>query len=161
MAGMIVTEGDKVLGTNTARSDFMVNGDGIKIGIIASSFNAKNALESDVSNGELPGGKNPGGNTKPIVILQDFVTDSSVADDEGRALAQIVHDISPGAELLFHTSVGKTGIVDDQSYAAAVKSLAENGANIIVEDVILPATIFQDGEAAQAARAAVDSRGIA
>jgi hypothetical protein len=142
MSGATVTEGDKALRADIARDNFVVDGDGIKIGVIASSFNAKNALDGDISIGELPGEGNPQKNIKPVVVLKDFTSDTSIADDEGRALAQIVHDISPGAELLFHTSISETGIVDDQSYADAIKALVQSGANIIVEDVILPTTPF-------------------
>ncbi len=156
MSGATVTEGDKALRADIARDNFVVDGDGIKIGVIASSFNAKNALDGDISIGELPGEGNPQKNIKPVVVLKDFTSDTSIADDEGRALAQIVHDISPGAELLFHTSINETGAVDDRSYADAVKALVQQGANIIVEDVILPTTVFQDGEAAQSAKDALD-----
>jgi Subtilase family len=157
MSGKIVTEGDRVLKADTARNKFKVDGNGVKIGIIASSFNAKDPSNSDVANGELPGANNPNGKSKPTQILKDLKPGNPIADDEGRALAQIVHDVSPGADLLFHTSVNDAGLVDDRSYADAVNSLVKAGANVIVEDAIVPTTIFEDGEAAQAAKKAVDS----
>jgi hypothetical protein len=157
MSGKIVTEGDRVLKADTARNKFKVDGNGVKIGIIASSFNAKDPSNSDVVNGELPGTNNPNGKSKPTQILKDLKPGNPIADDEGRALAQIVHDVSPGAELLFHTSVNDAGLVDDRSYSDAVNSLVKAGADVIVEDAIVPTTIFEDGEAAQAAKKAVDS----
>jgi hypothetical protein len=113
-------------------------------------------LASDIANGELPGANNPEGKLQPIQVLKDLKSDNIFASEEGRALAQIVHDEAPGAELLFHTSIGDSGNIDDRNYSEAVNSLVAAGANIIVEDALIPTSIFQDGEAAQAAKNAVD-----
>ena len=156
MSGKIVTQGDRILRTNTARSSFNVDGSGIRIGIISSSFDARYLLASDISNGELPGANNPEGKLQSIQVLKDLKSDNIAADDEGRALAQIVHDEAPGAELLFYTAVSNAGNVDDRSYSEAVNSLVAAGANIIVEDASVPTTIFQDGEAAQSVKNAVN-----
>ena len=89
MSGKIVTQGDRILRTNTARSSFNVDGSGIRIGIISSSFDARYLLASDISNGELPGANNPEGKLQSIQVLKDLKSDNIAADDEGRALAQI------------------------------------------------------------------------
>ena len=156
MSEKIVTEGDRVLKADIARNDFNIDGSGIKIGIISTSFNAKNLLVSDIASGELPGDNNPEGRFQPVQILKDLKSDNVLASEEGRALAQIIHDQAPGADLLFHTSIGDSGNIDDLSYSEAVNSLVAAGANIIVDDALVPTTIFQDGEAAQAVRNAVD-----
>ncbi len=66
-------------------------------------------------------------------------------------MLQIVHDIAPGADLLF--SSGIDGIA---SYANAISLLAALGADIIVDDLlILNEPMFQDGIVAQAVEAAV------
>jgi Subtilase family len=154
MSGKIITEGDKLIKADTARQAFTIDGSGAKIGIISSSFNAGKQLDNDIANGELPG-KN-----HPVQILKDLEPGSNGADDEGRALAQVVHDIAPGAKILFHTAAGtaagKFNLVDEKSYSEAVNSLVNAGANIIVDDAILLTSIFQDGGAAQAAKSAVD-----
>jgi subtilisin family serine protease len=159
MSGKITTEGDKALKADTTRELFNVDGTGIKVGIISTSFNAGNKLSDDVNNGELPGENNPDGSTTPVQILKDLGQDSPLADDEGRALAQIVHDVAPGAELSFHTFIGGEGKdpldTNDSSYAEAVNSLVESGVDVIVDDAQFPTTIFQDGEAAQAVDQAV------
>ena len=156
MSGKIVTEGDRVLKADIARNSFDIDGSGIRIGIISSSFDARYLLASDISNGELPGANNPEGKLQSIQVLKDLKSDNIAADDEGRALAQIVHDEAPGAELLFYTAVSNAGNVDDRSYSEAVNSLVAAGANIIVEDASVPTTIFQDGEAAQSVKNAVN-----
>jgi hypothetical protein len=156
MSGKIVTEGDRLLKADIARNNFKIDGSGVKIGIISDSFNATGLLASDIANGELPGANNPEGKLQPIRVLKDLKSDNVFASEEGRALAQIVHDEAPGAELIFHTSIGDSGNIDDQSYSEAVNALVAAGANIIVEDALIPTSIFQDGEAAQAAKSAVN-----
>jgi Subtilase family len=156
MSGKIVTEGDRLLRADIARNTFKIDGSGIKIGIISNSFNATGLLANDIANGELPGANNPEGKFQPIRVLKDLKPDSVFANEEGRALAQIVHDEAPGAELIFHTSIGDSENIDDRSYSEAVNALVAAGANIIVEDALIPTSIFQDGEAAQSVKNAVN-----
>jgi hypothetical protein len=85
MSGKVTTEGDKALKSNTTRDLFNVDGTGIKVGIISTSFNAENKLSDDVVSGELPGENNPDGSTTLVQILKDLEQDSPFADDEGRA----------------------------------------------------------------------------
>ncbi|KST65243.1 S8 family serine peptidase [Mastigocoleus testarum] len=163
MSGKIITEGDKALKANIARQLFNVDGTGIKIGIISTSFNSQKTLSDDVITGDLPGAENPDERTTPIQILQDIGQDSPFADDEGRALAQIVHDMAPGAELYFHTFIGGEGKnsidTNDSSYANAVNALVAADVDIIVDDAQFATTIYQDGKAAQTIDKAV-SEGI-
>jgi Subtilase family len=156
MSGKIITEGDRLLRADIARDTFKVDGSGIKVGIISNSFDAKGLLANDIANGELPGANNPEGKFQLVRVLKDLKSDNIFADEEGRALAQIVHDEAPGAEIIFHTSIADSGGVDDRSYSEAVNALVSAGANIIVEDVVVPTSIFQDGEAAQSVKNAVD-----
>ena len=163
MSRKIITEGYKVLKANITRKFFNVDGTGVKVGIISTSLNSENRLSNDVISGELPGKNNPDGRNAPVQILQDLGQDSTFADDEGRALAQIIHDIAPGAELSFHTFIGGGGKdsidTNDSSYAEAVNSLVESGVDIIVDDAQFSTTIFQDGKAAQAVKKAI-SEGV-
>lgn len=126
-------------------------GKGITIGIISSSFDARKGAEEDVLRGELPN----------VQVLKDLSSSSFYADDEGRALAQIVHDVAPQADILFHTAIGGTGSrLDDLnqvSFSAAIDSLKEAGADIIFDDIVgLFPPIFEDSIAAQAVESAVE-----
>jgi subtilisin family serine protease len=151
MAGNIVTQGDRAIRGPVARRLFGLDGQGIKIGIISDSFNAFAEAETDVRQGELPGLNNPAGYSRPVRVLRDF----DIGTDEGRALAQIIHDVAPGAELLFHTT-GNT----EQEFAQAVQALTDAGADIIVDDILFAtSTFFQDGIPAQAVDRAA-SRGV-
>ena len=163
MSGKVITEGDKALKANIARELFNVDGTRIKVGIISTSFNAQSKLKGDIASGDLPGDNNPDGRTASVQILEDLSQDSPFADDEGRALAQIIHDIAPGSELFFHTFIGGEGKdslnTNDSSYAKAVDSLVKSGVDIIIDDARFPTTIYQNGSAVQAVEKAV-SKGV-
>ena len=143
MVGKITSEGDRAVRSNTAREQFHLDGSGIKIGVISDSYNAQIGAAADVLSGDLPGLRNPDGHKKPVRVLQDNL---GFRTDEGRAMLQIIHDVAPGAELLFH-SAGNS----EASLAEAVRSLVKAGADIIVDDLgTSDPTLFQDGVAAQA-----------
>ena len=166
--GDAVTEGDQVLKADIARQLFGLDGSGIKIGIISTSFNAlpgliENApgLREDVKSGDLPGEGNPNDYLQPVNILADVIGPQVPNIDEGRALAQIIHDIAPGAELFFHTafevSQDSNLIANEGTFANAVSALAAEGVDIIVEDIIgINDSLFQDGRATRAIEAAID-----
>jgi hypothetical protein len=137
MVGRITTKGDRALRSNIARRLFSLNGSGISIGVISDSFDAKHKAAIDVATGDLPGPQNPNGYKLPVRVLKD----TSRGDDEGRAILQIVHDIAPGARLLFSTVSNAT----ESAFAKAVRSLANAGADIILDDLGIPTTLFQDG----------------
>jgi Subtilase family len=160
--GKVVTEGDKELKADVARKLFKVDGAGVKVGIISTSFDIQKKAAADVASGDLPGAGNPQGRNVPVQVLKDHGKDTEAEGDEGRALAQIVHDIAPGAELFFHTALSEDPAVifpSDESYAAAVDTLTKAGVDVIIDDAQFPTAIFQDGDAAQAVRRAV-AKGI-
>ena len=143
MVSRITSEGDRAVRSNTAREQFHLDGSGIKIGVISDSYNAQAGAAADVVSGDLPGLRNPDGYKKPVRVLQDNL---GFRTDEGRAMLQIIHDVAPGAELLFH-SAGSS----EASLAEAVRSLVKAGADIIVDDLgTSDPVLFQDGAAVQA-----------
>jgi Ca2+-binding RTX toxin-like protein len=142
MVGKITSEGDRAMRSTLARRLFHLDGSGIKIGIISDSFNALKGKAADIAKGDLPGRSNPNGFTKPVRVLKD----TKIGFDEGRAMTQIIHDVAPGAELLFYRA-GDT----EREFATGIKALAKAGANIIVDDVFFSSeTLLQDGVSAQA-----------
>lgn len=160
MAGKVTSHGDSAIGSDIARELFEVDGTGVKIGIISTSFNALNGLEADIKSGDLPGEKNLSGKTVPVSILKDLTNTSPLSNDEGRALAQIIHDIAPGAEIFFHSVVeneGETSLeINEEGFTNAVSSLIAEDVDIIIDDSVIPAPIFQDGVAAEAVQKATD-----
>jgi len=84
----------------------------------------------------------------PVPTATTTVIDDTASPgiDEGRAMAQLIHDIAPDASVSFHTAFN--GIAD---FAQGIQDLADDGADIIVDDIIYFAEpMFQDGIVAQA-----------
>lgn len=144
--GAVRSEGDVQLHAITARSDFGVDGSGVNVGILSDSFDrapgAATHAGGDVAAGDLPGPGSPCGSTQPVGVADDSVA----GDDEGRAMAQIVHDLAPGAALSFATaSAGELAFADN------IRALAAAGAKVIADDVTyFREPFFQDGPVAAA-----------
>jgi hypothetical protein len=154
-SGAIVSEGDIQLKAEAARqTNPGIDGTDVTVGILSDSFDqatgvAKDAAE-DVESGDLPG-VNGCPNTAPVTLVgeEDERADPS---DEGRAMAQIVHDLAPGAELKFATAFNS-----EISYANNIRALSAAGAKVIVDDVFWPGEpFFQDGPIAVAVREVVE-----
>jgi hypothetical protein len=143
--GAVVSAGDAQLKAPPARTDFGVDGEGVTVGILSDSFAQNPAgAAADVASGDLPGTANPCGNTTPV----DVLFDDSEGEDEGRAMAQIVHDIAPGAAIDFATADGFFG---ELTFAQHIEELAAAGANVIVDDVAyFGEPFFQNGPVAVA-----------
>ena len=86
-------------------------GSGIKVGILSDSFDTgTGSYATDISTGDLQSG---------IQVIQD----SAGGTDEGRAMAQIVHDVAPGTSIAFATANnGQSG------FANNIRALANSGA---------------------------------
>jgi subtilisin family serine protease len=143
LIGATTSQGVVSMGADLARANFGVDGSGVKVGILSDSYNVLGGAADGVLSGDLPGIGNPFGNTTPVQVLQEGPEDSI---DEGRALAEIIHDVAPGAEIAFATAA-----FGQANFANNIRNLAEKGANIIVDDIIYFAEpMFQDGIIAQA-----------
>jgi subtilisin family serine protease len=117
-----------------------VDGRGVRIGIISDSLIN---LQASVDSGDLPSD----------LIIVDGQDGSTVPDtvDEGRAMAEIIHDLAPGATLLFHS-----GIPTSLDMIAAIRALTAADADIIVDDLGFIEPVFEDGPVAQAVQEAID-----
>ncbi len=152
----IPVDADGPLRSAEARRTFDVDGTGITVGVISSSFATAGAPAStageDVEKGLLPGPGNPCGRVDPVEVL---VEGPAGAPDEGRAMLQNIHGIAPGARLLF--AAAGTG---QFTMADSIRKLADAGADVIVDDdTPFSEPFFQDGPLA-AAVAEVHARGI-
>jgi hypothetical protein len=167
-SGKVVSEGVQQLhageGAGTeARSEFGVDGSGVTVGILSDSFNrATEAADGsgpiatkapkDVENGDLPGlGNTCIGQAAPVRVLGG--DPEAEGADEGRGMAQIVHDIAPGSDLAFATAFTP----DVFGFAENIEKLAEpilaEGANadVIADDVVFfEEPFFQEGPVANA-----------
>ncbi len=136
-AGLVTSQADTAEHVAAARTSFGVDGTGIKVGVLSDSFDtnasAATHMAQDIANGDLPA------NT---TILEDLAGGS----DEGRAMAQLVHDLAPGASIEFATAFN-----GEADFANNILKLAADGAKVIVDDVIyFDELAYQDGPLAQA-----------
>jgi hypothetical protein len=136
-----VAEGDIRHRARAARAAFNVDGTGLRIGILSDSFDNNAGYAADIASGELPGPGNPNGFTLPVSLAGSGDLDSG-GIDEGRAMAQIIHAIAPGAQLFFATAV--TGLEDFANNILALRGISPNpgpfgnvpgGCDIIVDDI--------------------------
>jgi Ca2+-binding RTX toxin-like protein len=134
-AGKVTSQGDHAMLADTARTTYGFDGSGLTVGVLSDSFNAKAGMSGDIASGDLPAS---------TTILSDYT--ASGATDEGRAMAQIVHDVAPGASIVFATAFNGMA-----SFASNIVALANAGAKVIVDDVTyFYETAYQDGPIAQA-----------
>jgi subtilisin family serine protease len=146
--GSVNSEGDTQLAAAEARNDFGVDGTGVTVGVLSDSFDtdsgAPTHAKDDVERGDLPGAGNPCGYSAPVSLLDDFFSLESA--DEGRGMAQIVHDLAPGAKISFATA-----FLGEVAFAENIRGLAAAGASVIVDDVgYFEEPFFQDGPVAAA-----------
>jgi hypothetical protein len=145
--GSATSEGDVQLNAANARGSFGVDGSGVTVGILSDSFDrdfgAATHAAGDVASGDLPGAGSPCGSSSPVGVLDDS---KAKGEDEGRAMAQIVHDLAPGASIDFATA-----FAGEPAFAANIKALAAAGARVIADDVsYFEEPFFQDGPVAVA-----------
>jgi len=147
-AGSITSQGDIGLRAHVARATYGVDGTGVTVGIISDSFDTLGGAAADVTSGDLPAGG--------VTVLngESILCGTLIfCIDEGRAMSQIVYDMAPGAALMFHS-----GIDGIASYANAITALADAGADVIIDDLlIVNEPMFQDGVVAQSIDAVVAS----
>lgn len=163
-SGAIVSEGDGQLNAHAAREENGVDGSGVTVGILSDSFNqATEASDGsgdpiatkaadDVKSADLPGVGNECGNTAPVLVVKSE-KNAAEASDEGRAMAQIVHDLAPGAHIGFASAFN-----GELSFAKGIKELAAAGAKVIADDVFyFEEPFFQDGPVAVAVNEVVEA----
>lgn len=157
-AGLVTSQGDRSLRSDLARRQLGVTGKGVRVGVLSDSYDcAPGAFDEgqrftraseDVANDDLPRG---------VHVLADLSPDpSSDCSDEGRAMMQIIHDVAPGAQQSFYTA-----FVSEEDFANGILALAQDGAKVIVDDVIyFDEPMFENGIVADAVNTVV-KQGVA
>lgn len=163
-SGAVVSEGVHQLhageAAGEARQAFGVDGSGVTVGILSDSFDesaeAATHQAEDVASGDLPGVTNTcAGQLTPVADLTKL-EEPEEGEDEGRAMAQIVHDVAPASKLAFATAFTP----DVFGFASNVKRLAEPvpGAEVIADDVsYFEEPFFQEGPVDSAIREVTES----
>jgi len=175
---MVTSQGDFAQNSAALRANHAgLTGAGVTVGILSDSFNCYGVY--DHGNGTPPASGVRG------YAPYGFATDDAAFDeangylpatvnvlaeapcmqwgqpvqlpftDEGRAMAQIVHDVAPGAALAFHTASNS-----EADFANGIGALAAAGATVIADDVgYFDEPFFQDGIVSQAIDA-VNAKGV-
>ena len=110
---------DAALNGPEARSAYGVSGTGIRIGILSDSYDVNGGAAAAIAQGLLP--------ANGVTVLEEGPAGSS---DEGQALAELIHQTAPGAQLYFYTAYNS-----ETDFANGITALANAGCNIIVDDV--------------------------
>jgi hypothetical protein len=134
-AGLVKSQGDIAQRSDVARNNTGFDGTGVKVGVLSDSYNCRKGAGADVQSGDL----------SKVTVLQE-ISGCGRGTDEGRAMLQIVHDVAPGAGLLFASAFNGMA-----SFANNIIKLQKAGAKVIVDSVLYFAEpMFQDGIIAQA-----------
>ena len=136
-----LSQGDIAHGANLARSNFNVNGTGVKVGVLSDSADSF-SISSLQSTGDLPAG---------VTVVPG---QAGAGTNEGVAMMEIIYDLAPGAQLFFATGNG-----GEAQMAQNIRTLRNTyGCDIIVDDITyLDEAAFQDGTIAQAINSVVAS----
>jgi uncharacterized repeat protein (TIGR01451 family) len=129
--GSVDSEGDVTHRADTARSNFHVDGTGVKVGVLSDSVDH---LAASQASGDL-------------AVVTVLPGQSGVpANGEGTAMLEIVHDLAPGSDLFYATGGGGPA-----RFAQNILDLRIAGCDIIVDDIFyFNESPFQDGVIAQA-----------
>lgn len=136
-----------------------IDGSGLTIGVISDSFDCQAGQAEDIANGDLPA---------RITVVKESSDCLGSGSDEGRAMAQIIHDVAPGASIAFYSP---DTLAD---FARGIKTLAlptdqtdehgrrGAGARIIVDDLgFFNEPLYQTGLAGAAIDEVVRTHGAA
>lgn len=131
----VTSAGDASSLASQVRSQLGFTGAGVRVGVISDGVDSRAA---SIQRGELPA---------TVLVPTGFAG----TGDEGTAMLEIVHDLAPGADLLF-----ASGIDSPLRFVDALHELIAAGAKVIVDDLgFFSEPYFQDGVVAQAVREAV------
>ncbi len=149
--GSVTSQADFVHDVDRARATLpaSLDGSGFRIGILSDSYDALGGASAGIASGDLP--------AAGVTVLEDGSSLNLI--DEGRAMAELIHDLAPGAALSFATAFG-----GEANFAANIRRLAdpaEGDCDVLVDDIVyLSEPFFQDGIVAQAVDDVVVNRGV-
>jgi hypothetical protein len=128
-AGSVEAAADSLLATAAARAVLGTDGAGVTVGVISDGADDRAA---SIASGDLPA---------------DLELLGAGSGNEGTAMLEVVHDLAPGARLLF------APVATSAAMVAAIDALAAAGAQVIVDDLVFTdEPKFEDGPIAAAAR---------
>lgn len=137
-AGAVMAAGDAASGLDQVRATGL-DGTGVTVGVLS---NGLGGLAASQASGDLP-----------QVLVPADPRCKIGAGNEGTAVLEIVHDVAPGATLLF-----ASGVESPLHFVDALACLVDAGADVIVDDIgFFTEPYFEDGIVAKAVRKALDA----
>ena len=132
-AGSQMTQGDSILNANSLRSTYGVDGTGVRVGVLS---DGAEGLSASIASGDLPSVVDT--TTCDVIASappgEPANTTSAGAGAEGTAMAEIVHDLAPGAQIMigyFGINVSTSTSLD---FMAAVNCLDQQN-DVVVDDI--------------------------
>ncbi|MDF1693508.1 MAG: S8 family serine peptidase [Zhongshania sp.] len=151
--GSVTSRGGRAMGATSISNTLAVDGSGQTIGIVSDSFaqtasvRGNNTTPAKGIAGNLQSARNQiSGDLPPVIkLLRDDVEKGT---DEGAAMAELIYDVAPGVDLLFHAAGNSRA-----ELAVAINTLcAANNASIVVDDILfISESTYQDDAPAAAA----------
>ena len=117
--GALTSQGYISHQANNVVTGLGINGTGVKVGVLSDSASAAR-IAALIASGDLP----------PGTAALPGQTGPANGTDEGTAMMEIIHDLAPGAQLLFATA-----FTSEASFADNILALAAAGCKVIVDDV--------------------------
>ncbi len=145
--GSVVTQGDAALQADVVRQSAGLSGAGVRIGVLADSVNrVGGGVSASQASGDLPA---------EVIVLRDGP--ATGVTDQGRGMLEVIHDLAPGAALVFRSAAW--GELD---VARAIHELVDAGCDVIVDGASYwTEPVLADGPIAQAIDHAVNAHGVA
>ena len=133
--GAVTSQGYVAHQANTVVNTLGITGAGVTVGVLSDSASPAR-VAALIASGDLPA---------DTMVLSGQAGPSD-GEDEGTAMMEIIHDMAPGAKLIFATAFNS-----ESSFADNIIALAAAGCTVIVDDVsYFDEPAFQDGIVAQA-----------
>ena len=133
--GAVTSQGYVSHEANKVVSNLGITGAGVTVGVLSDSA-LPARVAALIASGDLPA-------DTQVLPGQAGPSDG---EDEGAAMMEIVHDMAPGAKIIFATA-----FTSEASFADNILALAAAGCKVIVDDITyFDEGVFQDGIVAQA-----------
>jgi len=158
--GSVTSRAGKALKADIAKTTYNLDGTGQTVGILSDSFacNTNNG-NRDANTSPAPGVPgiltgSPSQDSLDLPASVQIISDldqstSPSCTDEGAAMGELVHDITPGANIVFASAdLGKAGFADGINQLCSTSV----SATVVVDDIsYFGEPMYQDGIIAQAA----------
>ncbi|MEZ5593307.1 MAG: S8 family serine peptidase, partial [Gammaproteobacteria bacterium] len=145
--GSVNSAGDSILGAAQLRASIGVSGSGQTVGVLSDGVDH---LGNAQASGDLPASVGVLSNTLGCLAAGTDCscptnTPNCDVKDEGTAMLEIVHDLAPGAQLLFSDAGASP-----EAFAQRILGLRNAGSSIIVDDIgWFGSPYYEDGIIAQ------------